>query len=74
MQEQADALQEELAALRAQKDDAQREFDYIMEQTQLDLDDEEASDEITRLEQLLDELVGLVRFTGTPPPRCESSS
>ena len=74
MQEQADALQEELAALRAQKDDAQREFDYIMEQTQLDLDDEEASDEITRLEQLLDELVGLVRFTGTPAPRCESSS
>jgi|GEM_PF-4977284 len=35
-------------------------------------DDDEASDEIARLETLVDELVQLVRFTGTEAPDCEA--
>ena len=58
-QGEAEALRGELAALRGQKDDAQREFDYVMEQAQLDLDDEEATGKMQMERLMRDHVEGL---------------
>jgi hypothetical protein len=49
-------MQESVDALRVQNDLAQREFGYIMDQTQLDLDDEEATSKL-QIDRLMHEHV-----------------
>jgi hypothetical protein len=49
-------MQEELDGLRTQNASAQREFNFIMEQTQLDLDDEEATSKL-QIDRLMREHV-----------------
>jgi galactokinase len=53
-------MQQSVDALRAQNELAQREFGYIMEQTQLDLDDEEATSKL-QIDRLMREHVEHLR-------------